>query len=77
MSVAMRLTAVSWVAALLVGCGYEDTPLPVEPEASAATSAPDCATPDESGTDPVAWRDAMHLNPTMGPKLLAKAPRAR
>jgi polar amino acid transport system substrate-binding protein len=68
MSVAMRLAAVALAAAFLAGCGYEDTPLPEEPEASAATSAPDCETPDESGTDPVASYDPGDGVPT-GPKL--------
>jgi polar amino acid transport system substrate-binding protein len=56
------------IASLLVGCGYDDTPLPEEPEVSAAPSKPDCETPDESGTDPVASYDPGEGVPT-GPKL--------
>lgn len=69
MSVSTRLAGIAvTVAILAAGCGYEETPLPEKPEVSAATSAPDCETPDESGTDPVASYDPGEGVPD-GPKL--------
>lgn len=62
------VSALVAVGALLVGCGYEETPLPEEPEASAQTSSADCETPDESGIDEVASYDPGDGVPT-GPTI--------
>jgi len=69
MSISGRLVAAGAIAGLfLAGCGYDDTPLPEKPEAATASSPPDCATPDESGIDPVASYDPGDGVPT-GPKI--------
>ncbi|KAA1425598.1 glutamate ABC transporter substrate-binding protein [Nocardioides antri] len=69
MRLSAKVAAATAAVALLVSaCGYDETPLPEEKKAVAPESKPDCETPDESGTDPVASYNPGEGVPT-GPKL--------